>query len=77
MCHREKLSKVASALLLHVHATCVPNVDCQSPTVPMYLDLSMKARSRHTYQAVTLLHEGTEGLGQLGTRPAAKDCAMG
>ena len=56
---------MASALTLHVHATCVPNIDCQSPTVPMYLDLC---------QVVTLIHED---LGQLGTRPVAKDCATG
>ena len=59
---------MASALTLHVHATC---------TVPKYLNLSMKARSRHTHQVVILIQEGIKGLGQLGTRPIAKDCTMG
>ena len=68
---------MASALTLHVHATCVPNIDCQSLTAPRYLDLSMEARSRYTYQVVVLTQEGLEGLGQLGTRPVAKDSAIG
>ena len=67
---------MASTLTLHVHATCVPNIDCQSPTVPIYLDLPMKAGSTDTYRVVVLTQEGIEGLGQLGTRPVANYCAI-
>ena len=48
LCIRQKKSKVAGAFALNMYSTGVPEIDCQSVTLPDNFDLSMKSGSRHT-----------------------------
>ena len=77
MSQRRKLGKATSPFTLNMYTTSLPNVDGQLPAMPLNFELPMKARTKHTGQAMITIQKGIDGPEKLGASPGASDSAMG
>ena len=68
---------MAGTFTLYVNTSSVSNIDCQPMTMPVNFNLSMKSRTRHTKQNMTVAEDGVEGANELCARPTAGHCTMG
>ena len=77
MSQREKLSKMTRPFALYMHATSLPNIDGELPSMPLNFELPVETRAGHTGQTTIMFEEGIDSFDQLGASPCAANSATG